>query len=71
MIPISIAICEQSFSKQKWIKSERRSRLNLETLDNLMRASLHGLEVDVMNWNAIYEILKVDTKTKKRKALVL
>ena len=56
MIPISTAICEWDFSKQNWMKSERRTRLNLKTLDALMRASLNGLEVDVINWNAIYEI---------------
>jgi hypothetical protein len=33
----------------------------------LMRAFLNGLEVDAMNWNAIYDIWKVDTKTKKRR----
>ena len=53
------------------MKSERRSRLNLKTLDALMRASLHGLEVDAMNWNAIYGMSKVDTKTKKRRPLIL
>jgi hypothetical protein len=58
VIPTSIAICEQGFLG-------RRTQLNLETLDALMRASLNGLEVDAMNWNAIYNIWKVDTKTKK------
>ena len=72
MIPTSTAICERGFSKQNWVKSERRSRLNLKTLDALMRASLNGaLKVDAMDWNAIYEIWKVDTKTKKRRPLVL
>ena len=36
-----------------------------------MRASLNGLEVDAMNWNAIYGMSKVDTKTKKRRPLIL
>jgi hypothetical protein len=35
-----------------------------------MRASLNGLEVDAMNWNAIYNIWKVNIKTKKRMPLV-
>jgi hypothetical protein len=43
----------------------------LETLDALMRASLNGLEVDAMNWNAIYNIWKINTKTKKRRPLGL
>jgi hypothetical protein len=71
VIPTSIAICEQGFSKQNWVKSERRTRLNLETLDALMRASLNGLKVDAMIWNAIYDIWIVDTKTKKQRPLVL
>jgi hypothetical protein len=70
VIPTSIAICEQGFLKQNWVKSARRTRLNLERLDALMKASLNGLEVDAMNWNAIYNIWKVDTKTKKRRPLV-
>ena len=69
--PTSTAICEWGFSKRNWVKSDRRSRLNLKTLDALMRAFLNGLEVDAMDWNAIYEIWKVDTKTKKRRPLVL
>ena len=56
VIPTSTSICERGFSKQNWVKSERRSRLNLKTLDALMRAFLNGLEVDAMDWNAIYEI---------------
>jgi hypothetical protein len=71
VIPTSTAVCERGFSKQNWVKSERRTRLNLETLDALMRASLNGLEVDAMNWEAIYDIWKVDTKTKKWRPLVL
>ena len=71
VIPTSTAIYEWDFSKQNWVKSERRSRLNLKTLDALMRASLNGLEIDAMDWNAIYEMWKVDTKTKKRRPLVL
>jgi hypothetical protein len=35
-----------------------------------MRASLNSLEVDAMNWNVIYNIWKVDTKTKKKRPLV-
>ena len=70
VIPTSMAICEQGFSKKNWVKSKRRSRL-YSTLDALIRASLNGLEVDAMNWNAIYDIWKVDTTTKKRRPLVL
>jgi hypothetical protein len=68
VIPTSIAICEQGFSKQNWVKSGRRTRLNLETLDALMRAFLNGLEVDAMNWNAIYNIWKVDTTSQTSKS---
>ena len=71
VIPTSTVIYEWDFSKQNWVKSERRSKLNLKTLDALMKASLNGLEVNAMNWNAVYEIWKVDTKTKKRRSLVL
>ena len=33
-------------------------RLNLKTLDALMRVSLCGLEVDAMDWASIFNIWK-------------
>ena len=42
LIPSSIAICERGFSKQNAIKSHLCTRLNLKTLDALMRVSLCG-----------------------------
>jgi len=39
----STTICERGFSKQNWVKSDRKSRLKLETFDALMRVSLCGL----------------------------
>jgi hypothetical protein len=56
LIPSSIAICERGFSKQNAIKSHLRNRLNLKTLDALMRVSLCGLEVDAMDWSTIFNI---------------
>jgi hypothetical protein len=41
------------FSNQNWVKSERRTcpmfRLNLDTLDALMRVSLNSLGVEIMD----------------------
>ena len=45
LIPSSIAICERGFSTQNTIQSHLRKKLNLKTLDALMRISLCGLEV--------------------------
>ena len=44
-IPSSKAICDRGFSKQNAIKNHLCNRLNLKTLDALMRGSLCGLEV--------------------------
>ena len=52
-IPSSVAICERRFSKQNAIKSHLRNRLNLKTLDALMRFSLYGLEVNAMDCNGL------------------
>ena len=49
LIPSSIAICEQGFSKQIAIKNHLRNKLNLKTLDALMWVSHYGFEVDVMD----------------------
>ena len=48
-MPSSIAICEKGFSKQIAIKRHLHNRLNLKTLDALMRVSLCELEVDGMD----------------------
>ena len=64
----STTICERGFSKQKWVKSNCRSRLKLETLNALVRVSLCGLPMENMDWAT-----KVDTwkSTKNRRALTL
>jgi hypothetical protein len=56
VIPTSIVVGERGFWKQIWIKSERRSRPNLDTLDVLMRVSLNGFGVKFMDWNSIFEL---------------
>ena len=33
---VSTTICERGFSKQNWVRRDRRSRLKLETMDALM-----------------------------------
>ena len=54
--------CERGFSKHKWVKSARRSRLKLETLDALMRVSLCGLPMENMDWAKKNWHLKIDRK---------
>ena len=55
VIPTSTNVCERGFSKQFWVKSERRTCLNLDTLDALMRVSLNNLGVEFMDWNGIFD----------------
>ena len=45
----STTICERGFSKQSGVKSDRSSRLKLETLDALMQVSLYGLLMELIN----------------------
>ena len=61
-------MCEHGFSKQNWVKSDRRSRLKLETLDALMRVSLCGLPMENMDWARIFDTWK---STKNCRALPL
>ena len=71
VIPTSTVVCERGFSKQNWVKSERRTCLNLDTLDALMRVSLNSLGVEFMDWNGIFDTWKTATVTNKRRALSL
>ena len=48
--------CQRGFSKQNAIKSHLCNRLNLKTLDALMRVSICGLEVYAMDWATIFNI---------------
>ena len=50
------------------MKSDRKSRLKLETLDALMRVSLCGLPMENMDWARIFDTWKL---TKDRRALPL
>ena len=52
--PTSTDVCESGFSKQNWVKSEKRTCLNLDTLEALMRVSLNSLGVEFMDWNGIF-----------------
>ena len=52
----STTICEGGFSKQIWVKGDHKSRLKLETLDALMRASLCSLPMENMDWARIFDI---------------
>ena len=45
MFPVSTACCERGFSAMKRIKSDWRSCLNTDTLDDLLRISLSGVSV--------------------------
>ena len=55
VIPTNNDVCELGFSKQNWVKSKRRTRLNLDTIDALVRVSLIGFGVKFMEWNGIFE----------------
>ena len=66
-----IVVCERDFLKQNWVKSKRRTCLNLDTLDALMRVSLNSLGVEFMDWNGIFDTWKTATVTNKRRALSL
>ena len=56
LIPSRIAICKRGFSKQNAIKSHLCNRLNLKTLNTLLRVSLCGLEVNAMDWATIFNV---------------
>ena len=71
VILTSIVVCEHDFLKQYWVKSKRKTRLNLDTLVALMRVSLNGFGVEFMNWNGIFESWKTATRSNKRRALSL
>ena len=58
VIPCSTVSCERGFSKQNLIKEMKRNRLNIEHLDDLMRVSLNGPQIDQMQWDRVYEIWK-------------
>ena len=54
----SIAIWERGFSKQNRVKSDRRSRLKLETLNALKRVSMCGLLIENIDWARIFDTWK-------------
>ena len=64
----STTICEHGFSKQNWVKSDRKSRWKVETLDALMRVPLCDLPMDNMDWTKNFNTWK---STKNRRALPL
>ena len=69
VVPTNSVDCEHGFLKHNCVKSERRTRFNLDTLDALTRVSLNGFGVKFMN--DIFESWKQTTKTNKRRALSL
>ena len=64
----STTIRERGFPKYNWVKSDRRTRLKLETLDALMWVSLCGLPMRKMDWTKNSNTWK---STKNLKALPL
>ncbi|KAH7295154.1 hypothetical protein KP509_27G035000 [Ceratopteris richardii] len=58
IIPTSTDACERGFSKQNLIKSDRRSRLTVNTLDHLMRVSTIGPNIDEVDSNCVFELWK-------------
>ena len=61
VMPTSIVVCKCGFSKHNWVKSERRTCLNLYTLDALMRVGLNSLGVEFMDRNGIFDTWKTTT----------
>ena len=57
-IPASTVACERGFSRQNIIKDIRRTKLSLDTLDDLMRVSLTGIDSAMVEWDRVYEIWK-------------
>ena len=55
VIPTSIVVCKRDFLKHNWVKSKRITKLNLDTLDVLMKVSLNGFGVEFMDWNGIFK----------------
>ena len=62
--------CERGFFKQHTITSHLCIRLNLKTLDALMRVSLCGLEVYAMDWATIFKHLGETCKTEGHLRLI-
>ena len=51
------------FLKQNWVKSERRTRFNLDTLYAFMRVSLTGFGVHFKDCVDVFESWKTATRT--------
>ena len=69
VIPTSIFVCDCGCLKHNWVKSDKRTRLNLDTLDALIRVSLNGFGVEFMDWNHILNLGKPPQEPTKRRAL--
>lgn len=46
VLPVSSAVCERGFSAQKRIKSDVRSCLKPDTVEDLIRISIEGPELE-------------------------
>ena len=71
VIPIDIVVSKCGFSKHIWVKSERRTRLDLDTLGALIWVNLNGFGVEFMDWSGIFGFWKIATRNNKRMALSL
>ena len=54
----STTICERGYSKQKRVKSDRKSRLKLELLYALMPMSICGLLMENIDWARNFDTRK-------------
>lgn len=62
VLPVSSAVCERGFSAQKRIKSDVRSCLNPDTVEDLIRISTEGPELE--EFDAIESVEKWLSKGK-------
>ncbi|MCO5563831.1 hypothetical protein L7F22_017480 [Adiantum nelumboides] len=64
---ISSVPCERGFSKQNFIKNDRRQSLRVHTLEMLMRISLLGTDAKLLDWEKLYEAIGDMMGWKRRK----
>ena len=56
ILPLQTCDVERGFSKQNWIKTGHRNRLNEVTLDNLMIVSCEGAPLHEFDFEGAYEL---------------
>jgi len=67
IIPVATADCERGFSTQNRVKTDDRSSLSQQKLNDLMRISMHGPDLELFDWEAGLRAFK---EFKKRRVLM-